>query len=395
MWLIHFKSRDLDRLRSQGQFWHLFFTTGHVIIAQDEKDTWTLHTPIEIGASVEDLDPRQAIFNALGGEKSPFVIDIDEILVTSVWRPMICIADKYSSKGGRVFLAGDSAHQNIPTGGYGMNTAVGDSFDIAWKISAVLGGYAGSTLLDSYEQERLPIGARNIERSGVHHMVHATYLQWCRESPGLITSNTAEGQELRKRLVDHVRQRDGENQDHGIEMGYRYNNSGVIVRADDDTDEPLWTERGYVASTWPGSRAPHVFLQDGETSIFDLFGTGKDFTLVDFTPDGQFIEKFSPVLKVRGVPYKAVHLPTEPHVRSVWERDAVLVRPDDHVAWRSSPSKNVGDVDPDNVLNTVLGVRSQKSHVPSTPLGGRERPFTSTVGDVSIDSIEGLGKFQQ
>ncbi|KAL3480943.1 FAD binding domain-containing protein [Aspergillus californicus] len=395
MWLIHFKSRDLDRLRSQGQFWHIFFTSGPVLIAQDEKDTWTLHIPIEIGASVEHRDPRQAIYNGLGGEMSPFFIDIDEILVTSVWRPMICIADKYSSKGGRVFLAGDSAHQNIPTGGYGMNTAVGDSFDIAWKVSAVLGGYAGGALLDSYEQERLPIGARNIERSGVHHMVHATYLQWCRESPGLITSNTPDGQKLRKRLVDHVRLQDGENQDHGIEMGYRYNASGVIMRADDDVHEPLGTERSYVASTWPGCRAPHVFLDDGETSIFDLFGTGKEFTLVDFTSDGQFIGRFSPVLKIRGVPFKAVHLPTEAHVRRVWERDAVLIRPDDHVAWRSSLSGNVGEIDPDDILDTVLGVGARKSQVPSIPLAGRERPFTSTVGDVSIDCVKGLGKFQQ
>lgn len=69
MWLIHFRSRDLARLQSQGQFWHIFFTSGHAIIAQDEVDTWTLHTPIEVNAAVDNLDPREAIYKGLGGGK--------------------------------------------------------------------------------------------------------------------------------------------------------------------------------------------------------------------------------------------------------------------------------------------------------------------------------------
>ncbi|KAL3477407.1 FAD binding domain-containing protein [Aspergillus californicus] len=332
MWLIHFKSRDLERLRNQGQFWHVFFTTGHVLIAQDEKETWTLHTPIAVGTSVESLDAKEAIYAGLGGEHSPFEITIDEILLSNTWRPNICLAEKYISSGGRVFLSGDSAHQNIPTGGYGMNTAVGDSFDIGWKISAALRGSTGPGFLATYEEERRPVAARNIARSGAHMGVHIEYAQWCRDAPGVISTESTEGDELRKRVASHVDEHDGENKDHGIELGYRYRSS--IVSPRERGIEPRWWEREYIPSTWPGSRAPHVFLRDGKSSIFDLFGKGLEFTFVDFTPDARFIETFGSVLRKR-VPVKMVHLPDDLHAREVWERDAVLVRPDDHVAWRA------------------------------------------------------------
>lgn len=397
MWLIHFKSRDLARLQSQGQFWHIFFTSGHAIIAQDEVDTWTLHTPIEINAPVDHLDPREAIYKGLGGEMSPFRIQVDEILVTSVWRPMICLAERYASKGGRVFLAGDSAHQNIPTGGYGMNTAVGDSFDIGWKISAVVQGYAGPSLLASYEQERRPVGARNIERSGVHYEVHSTYTQWSRNAPGVITSSTPQGEALRERVAQLVRKQDGENKDHGIELGYRYNNSCVIASTEEEEgDEPEWSERKFVPSTWPGSRAPHVYLRDGKTSIFELFGIGPEFTLVDFTGNAAFVEVFEPAFQARGVPFKKVHLPNETHVRAIWQRDAVLVRPDDHVAWRAAVSTPAANVDVDKVLNVVLGVGYQdQTDRDASPTGAVKKPFTSTVGLVSVQRVQGLGEFQR
>ncbi|KAE8337412.1 hypothetical protein BDV24DRAFT_177516 [Aspergillus arachidicola] len=395
MWLIHFKSRDLSRLQSQGQFWHIFFTSGHALIAQDEVDTWTLHTPIQVGASVDHLDPREAIYQGLGGEGPPFPIQVDEILVTSVWRPMICLAEKYASAGMRVFLAGDSAHQNIPTGGYGMNTAVGDSFDIGWKISAVLHGYAGPLLLASYEQERRPVGARNIERSGVHFEVHSTYVQWSRDAPGVITSSTPEGVDLRERVAQLLRERDGENRDLGIELGYRYSPSPVVVAPQNDGDEPKWTERTFVPSTWPGSRVPHVFLRDGKTSSFDILGTGPEFTLVDFTANAAFIEVFEPVFQARGVPYKVAHLPDQTHVRTIWQRDAVLVRPDDHVAWRASDSIPAFSVKVDEVLDIALGIGSQGLAKTLAGSAGTKQHFTSTVGVVPVEHVQGLGEFQR
>ena len=60
-----------------------------------------------------------------------------------------------------MFLAGDAAHQYIPTGGYGMNTGIGDAIDLGWKLAAACKGWGGSELLATYEGERKPIGHRN------------------------------------------------------------------------------------------------------------------------------------------------------------------------------------------------------------------------------------------
>ena len=107
--LVHFRSRDLTRLHAQGQFWHIFFTGGAVIISQDEVDTFTVHTPIPLDADINDFDVYQTVYKALGSSTGvPYPIKIDEILVKSSWRPNLVTADNYRSKAGRVFLAGDS-----------------------------------------------------------------------------------------------------------------------------------------------------------------------------------------------------------------------------------------------------------------------------------------------
>ena len=108
MYLVHFKSRDLSRIHKQGQFWHIFFASGGVIISQDEVDTWTTHLPVPIGFDQSTLDPKEQIFRVLGGLGDPYQINVDEILVSSVWRPNSAVADRYRSFGGRAFIAGDA-----------------------------------------------------------------------------------------------------------------------------------------------------------------------------------------------------------------------------------------------------------------------------------------------
>ena len=84
-----------------------------------------------------------------------------EILQVIPWRHNLLIADHYRDR--RVFLAGDAIHLVIPTGGLGMNTGVGDAFDLAWKLAGTIHGWGGPGLLDGYESERRPIGVRNVE----------------------------------------------------------------------------------------------------------------------------------------------------------------------------------------------------------------------------------------
>lgn len=348
MFLVHFKSRDLSALHKQGRFWHIFFTHGGVAISQNEEDVWTIHLPVPLDVDVNSLDAEKAVAEVLGGSMGPRPIKIDEILVHSMWQPSIAVAERYNSDSLRVFLSGDSAHQNIPTGGYGMNTAVGDSFDLGWKLSAVINGSGGDHLLRSYQVERRPIAVRNVERSGEHFKVHRDYGQWVADAGPVFQSSTPEREALEKRIRDHVHLHDGENKDHGIELGYRYRDSPIIMV---DEDEPEWSFRSYIPTTWPGSRVPHVFLQDSKTSVFDLFASG--FTLVDFSKDGGWADMFLSASKRVGVQLKSVHLPHETHARSIWGRDAVLVRPDDHAAWRSSADATA--VDPDYVLKVAAG----------------------------------------
>ena len=396
MHLIHFKSRDLTRLHKQGQFWHIFFTHGACIIAQDETDTWTIHIPQPVGTDVSSIDPIAAVHKGLGTNGLPYYIEIDEILVTSGWRPNICLADRYISDKGRVLLSGDAAYQNIPTGGYGMNTAVGDSFDVGWKLAAVLAGHGGLSLLSSYEAERRPVAARNIDRSGRHWMVHATYQGWCNEDPQLVYQKSEPAKQLKEKIVDYVLTHDEENKDHDIEMGYCYKDSPIVLH-DSDTVEIRDGSNGYVRSTIPGARAPHVFLSDGKTSIHDLFGTGQEYTLVDFTPGGLYVHSFQSAAKILDVPLRLVRLPNEEHVHQVWQRDAVLIRPDDHVAWRATLGLN--DLDAGHILRVAIGreeVQNTEDTVLASPsMSVSEKTFMGTVGNVDQNSISGLAVFQK
>ncbi|KAK1674051.1 monooxygenase [Colletotrichum godetiae] len=335
MYLIHFKSRDLTALHKQGQFWHIFFTSGSVIISQDEIDTWTIHIPISIDTDWKSLDPTESIYRGLGGSLAPYPIKVDEILVCSSWRPNIAVAERFASESFKVFLAGDAAHQNIPTGGYGMNTAVGDVFDLGWKLSAVLNGWGGEELFHSYEFERKPVAIRNIERSGQHFQVHQTYVKWVNDEGADILSKKEKRKRLFHRIKTYTEAHQGENKDHGIEMGYRYNGSPVILQneAGEVEQEPSWNSRTFVPSSWPGVRAPHVYLKDGDTSIFDLFGA--EFSIIDFTKAGTWSQEFGAAAAELKIPLTNVHLPEEAQARNIWGRDAFLIRPDDHIAWRS------------------------------------------------------------
>ncbi|KAL6814408.1 hypothetical protein J3E69DRAFT_375842 [Trichoderma sp. SZMC 28015] len=362
----------------------------------DEVDTWTLHTKIPIDTDWEKMDPEKTIYNAFGGPLAPFPIKIDEILVKSTWRPNICIAESYTSPGGRVFLAGDSAHQNIPTGGYGMNTAVGDSFDIGWKLAATLKQYGGKDLLKSYELERLPIAVRNINQSGTFWKVWATI--WSRVAEiraDILLSKPEELKAIKANTAEFFITNDAENKSHGIELGYRYNSSPIVV-PDAEATEPEWNILHYIPSTWPGARAPHVFLSDGETSVFDLFG--QDYTIVDFSEEGKWAQSFTEAAKRLGVPIKAVHLPQEKHVQKIWERTAVLIRPDDHVAWRSPLNEATFDGDVDGILKIAVG---QASNTEARVLNKervlaevREKGFAGTVGNVNQDKVAMKAAFQ-
>jgi 2-polyprenyl-6-methoxyphenol hydroxylase-like FAD-dependent oxidoreductase len=316
MYMIHFRSRDRAFFERFGTVWHVQAPHDGTVIAQNDLDTWTLHVPLPPDAAVDAIDPAAFLRERLGANVAC------EILVANAWKPRLVVAERYGD--GRVWLAGDSAHQVVPTGGYGMNTGVGDAVDIGWKLEALLSGWGGPQLLPAYEIERRHVGLRNRAASARHVSIRGQIAgAW---SPA-IHEDSPRGEQARARLGEKIRTLGNlENEALGIEIGYRYDESPIVCH--ESTEPPPYEMERFEPTSWPGVRAPSLFLADG-SALLDRLGRG--FTLLRFAEVD--VEPIARAATARGVPLEVVDL-REAHARRIYERDLVLVRPDHHVAWR-------------------------------------------------------------
>lgn len=286
-----------------------------------------------------------------------------------------------------------------------MNMGLGDAYDIGWKLAAVLNEWGGEQLLRSYEIERRPVALRNVDRSGVLMSVIWKIGEITKDvGHDEILTKTARAEETKAKIREHLELNDGENKDHGMEMDYRFPDSPVVLVNGTEKDRP-WTRRHYLSSTRPGSRAPHVFLKDGKTSILDLYGP--EYTLFDFTEQGDASARFHEVAEMLRIPLVRRHLPNESHVRRIWERDLVLVRPDGFVSWRCAEGTSLLLTD-DEVVN-VLDIATGKLHSNNasndnfqqeTIINGKPNgvSFSASGGNVDLDNtgdIALLGEFQK
>lgn len=336
-YLVHFKSSALDLLQRWGVIWHRRSGNSGVI-AQDDKETWTVQFRVAPDGSDLPTDPAVLLRKVFGREIGA------EIIVANAWRANLLVADRY--RKGRVLLAGDSVHQFIPTGGYGMNTGVGDAMDVGWKLAAVLQGWGGERLLESYEMERRPVALANREASRRHFTTRQGIRELFAKS-GDLDEDAAEPR--RKELADMIRRiGNKENESFGVEYGYRYDGSPVIVP--DDGSPPVVDPVVYRPSTWTGARLPSVILSDG-TFLYDLLGPW--FSLIAF--DDADTGDIAGAAARLGVPVKLVRV-AELALASIYERKLLLVRPDHHIAWR-------GDVPPD--WSTVLAWACGRSVPPA------------------------------
>jgi 2-polyprenyl-6-methoxyphenol hydroxylase-like FAD-dependent oxidoreductase len=280
-------------------------------------------------------DVRAAIVRAVGRE-----FDF-EILSILPWIRRELMADRYGSK--RVFIAGDAAHLTSPTGGFGMNTGIQDAVDLAWKLEACLRGWGGPVLLDSYEVERRPVAVRNVQEStgNLNRMLAPRKQRPPREifEPGAEADRARA--EFGGRFAEMMKR---EWHTLGIHLGYVYEGSPVIVP--DGTPPPPDEVTTYTQTARPGSRAPHVWLDDGRSTL-DLFGRG--FVLLRIggaAPPGDGIRQAA---AARGVPLQVVEIDSAA-ARELYARRLVLVRPDGHVAWR-------GDAEPADAMSLIDVVR--------------------------------------
>ena len=299
----------------RGRHWHVADDKGTFLIMQDSTRHWTLHS------AVDSDEEMKRMFETVVSVPVKY-----EMLSCNPWRQNLLLADSYGK--GRVFLAGDAAHLVIPTGGLGMNTGVGDAFDLSWKLAATLQGWGGPNLLRSYEIERRQVGERNIGASRYANLGRRKWRSMWRPN---IREQSPAGQQSRDilKMVANVEQRKT-NEMVGAELGYRYVDSPVIM---DIPGGPEHLFREYQPSTWPGARLPHVWLDDG-TAMQDRIPV-EGYTLLRLGGTQTPTEPLEMALESHGPPVTVLDIPDRV-VREVYGHDLVLLRPDMHVIWRGN-----------------------------------------------------------
>ena len=143
-------------------YWQVNADCPSLIGPMDVGDIW-FFLPSSIGKDVTFTDEEavEAIRKSTG-------IDLPyEVLSSDEWVASRLLADSYRTQ--RVFLAGDACHLHPPFGGYGMNMGVADGVDLGWKLAAVLQGWGGAKLLDSYVKERRPVHQFVMDEAVANH----------------------------------------------------------------------------------------------------------------------------------------------------------------------------------------------------------------------------------
>ncbi|MFJ5777015.1 FAD-dependent oxidoreductase [Streptomyces sp. NPDC093094] len=323
---ITFRSRRLADVVGDRRFIVCYLTgeeADGALLPVDNRENWVFHAPWhpEHGETVEEFTDERCITHIRRAIGDP---DLDiEITGRASWHAAQRVATSYSS--GRVFLAGDSAHEMSPTGAFGSNTGIQDAHNLAWKLAAVLGGWAGEGLLDSYDAERRPVAEATSARAAARSVEHS--------HPGFAPPPGAGGGGGPQRGILNVA------------LGYRYP-QGAVAGADPAT--PIVPD-GLDLSGQPGSRAPHLWLrQKGERiSSLDLYERSL-VLLSDAGDPGGWHAGAVRLAEEMSVPLASYRVGTGPDAELTPEEGtdwaerhgvgaggAVLVRPDGFVAWRS------------------------------------------------------------
>ncbi len=271
----------------------------------------------------------------------------------SDWALDAVLADRYQV--GRVLLAGDAAHRHPPTTGLGLNTAIQDAHNLAWKLAAVIRGQADPALLATYEQERRPIGMRNVDWAlftATNHAVldagmgfpplHSATVR--RAHFELFFADTPMGATRRARAAEVMATQRTEFQAHDLEIGFAYAAGALLP---DGSAPPARDPMGgrYVPTTRPGHRLPHAWLHHAgaRQSTHDLVGQRGGFVLITGAAGESWRAAADAAARTLDISLDTVVIGTAhttdignewAAVCGITPTGAVLVRPDNHVAWR-------------------------------------------------------------
>jgi putative polyketide hydroxylase len=222
---------------------------------------------------------------------------------------------------GRTFLVGDAAHRLPPTGGFGMNTGIQDVHNLAWKLAYVIEYGLSDQLLNTYQAERLPVAKQNISWS----VENAN--RYIETSKAI---QVGDFEKLKIQLLDQKKNLESL----GLDLGFIYGAKTLSV-----------SPSQYIPTSLPGSRAPHIKLihRGAEISSLDLFE--KDFVLLTGYGGKSWYHSASELAEVWKLPLKGYQITSNGTLvdpEEGWSKvyglsptDAVLVRPDGHIAWRS------------------------------------------------------------
>ena len=312
---VFFRSPGLFDRIPFGKGRHYYLPTGTLVVQDDLEHFVVNFTRWEEGQEA----------TATLREMLPFAADLEiEVLHEGDWSHHLLVAERY--RDGRVLIAGDAAHLVIPQGALGMNTGAGDALDLSWKLAAVVNGYGGPYLVDSYEAERREVGLRNRDASrrastGVTDWRRAVRPEAYEDGPegdrarAEVAALAAEGQPLGHEML-------------GVELGYRYTDSPIVFAED---ERPMSDDlRTYVPDATPGARLPNVWVSDG-VAVQDLLGP--DYTLLCTEDDCAGLDAVAAAFGEVGAPLQIVHVHDD-RARKVYQAALLLLRPDLHVVWR-------------------------------------------------------------
>ena len=297
-----------------------------------------------------------------------------EITGTSLWGNNEMYATHLQRR--RVFAAGDAVHRHPPSNGLGSNTSVQDSYNLAWKLAAVLRGEAGPGLLETYSQERAPVAKQIVTRANkssrefgqffeVLGLTEAETEEEMREQIEERKANTGRGRAKRAALVSAMELKNYEFNAHGVELGQFYQSAAIVGDGTTRPEPARDPELYYQASTVPGSHLPHAWVGDAanKVSTLDLAPYGA-FTLFTGIAGETWAEAAEKVSRDLNVPIKTVIIGPGrevtdiyydwARVREIDEEGALLVRPDKFIAWRSMSLPDGPEQTLRNALTTLL-----------------------------------------
>ena len=299
-----------------------------------------------------------------------------ELLSANTWT----VNDAYATslQKGRVFIMGDAAHRHPPSNGLGSNTSIQDSFNLAWKLAAVLKGQAGQALLDTYSEERAPIAKQIVTRANQSigefgpifqalGMTGGTDIELIKKNMDARCDAGPDAEAQRAALRDAIAFKKYEFDAHGVEMNQRYRSTAVVTDGQMEPAFDLDAELHFQPTTWPGARLPHTWVFRGsngdKVSTLDLCGHGQ-FTLLTGIGGEAWKEAAAQVGAEFGMDIN-VHVigPRQEYVDHVgdWARASevsdtgcILVRPDHHVAWRADELAEDTKSELTRVMNAIL-----------------------------------------